>query len=329
MQAVRAAVQVRPGLADERRAGAVAVRDGGGADPADRERRSRRPRTRCRSCSAATPGRSRAASRSTRSRCRACPRACPRSSSSAAPTSLQAEQTLIAANAQIGAAKALYFPTISLTGAFGTREHRAQRPLHGPVARLELRRVDRRPDLHRRRDQRAGRAGRGRRRRRRSPPTSYSIQNAFADVENALVANAEARRPARGAGPARGGALRVFEARAAAVRRRLHAVHDRAAGRAAALPRRAEPGERSARSSTHRSSASTRRSAADGWTRRTSSRPSRWPAVCRRATRRARGRRPNAEGVGAREDLARMAITTANESAQAGDLPVLAVLANM
>ena len=33
---------------------------------------------------------------------------------------MQSEQTLIAANAQIGAAKALYFPTISLTGAFGS-----------------------------------------------------------------------------------------------------------------------------------------------------------------------------------------------------------------
>ena len=35
------------------------------------------------------------------------------------PDLLQAEQQLIAANAQIGAAKALYFPQISLTGAFG------------------------------------------------------------------------------------------------------------------------------------------------------------------------------------------------------------------
>jgi multidrug efflux system outer membrane protein len=35
------------------------------------------------------------------------------------PDIRQAEQDLIAANAQIGAAKALYFPTISLTGAFG------------------------------------------------------------------------------------------------------------------------------------------------------------------------------------------------------------------
>ncbi len=35
------------------------------------------------------------------------------------PDIRQAEQQMIAANAQIGAAKALYFPTISLTGAFG------------------------------------------------------------------------------------------------------------------------------------------------------------------------------------------------------------------
>ncbi len=35
------------------------------------------------------------------------------------PDIRQAEQNLIAANAQIGAAKALYFPTISLTGLFG------------------------------------------------------------------------------------------------------------------------------------------------------------------------------------------------------------------
>jgi len=35
------------------------------------------------------------------------------------PDIRQAEQSLIAANAQIGAARALYFPTISLTGAYG------------------------------------------------------------------------------------------------------------------------------------------------------------------------------------------------------------------
>jgi multidrug efflux system outer membrane protein len=37
------------------------------------------------------------------------------------PDLAQAEQNLIAANAQIGAAKSLYFPTVSLTGALGTQ----------------------------------------------------------------------------------------------------------------------------------------------------------------------------------------------------------------
>jgi multidrug efflux system outer membrane protein len=36
------------------------------------------------------------------------------------PDILQAEQSLVAANASIGAAKALYFPSLSLTGLFGT-----------------------------------------------------------------------------------------------------------------------------------------------------------------------------------------------------------------
>ncbi len=36
------------------------------------------------------------------------------------PDIIQAEQSLIAANARIGVARALYFPSVSLTGAFGT-----------------------------------------------------------------------------------------------------------------------------------------------------------------------------------------------------------------
>jgi len=51
------------------------------------------------------------------------------------PDIVQAEQTLVAANARIGAAKAAYFPTISLTGAFG-QASRSLSDLWGGPARI-------------------------------------------------------------------------------------------------------------------------------------------------------------------------------------------------
>ncbi len=106
------------------------------------------------------------------------------------PDLLQAEQTLIGANAQIGAAKALYFPTISLTGAFGGASAELSNLFTGPariwnytgqvigpiftfgaisgqVAQAEA-------------AQQAALAN-----------YRLSIQSAFADVDNALVANAK------------------------------------------------------------------------------------------------------------------------------------------
>ena len=49
------------------------------------------------------------------------------------PDVLEAEQQLIAANAQIGAAKALYFPTIALTGAFGSSSTALGNLFSGPT----------------------------------------------------------------------------------------------------------------------------------------------------------------------------------------------------
>ncbi|SPD76045.1 RND efflux system, outer membrane lipoprotein, NodT family [uncultured Desulfobacterium sp.] len=49
------------------------------------------------------------------------------------PDIRQAEQQLIAANAQIGAAKALFFPSISLTGAFGYASPELSDLFHGPA----------------------------------------------------------------------------------------------------------------------------------------------------------------------------------------------------
>lgn len=51
------------------------------------------------------------------------------------PDLLAAEQSLVAANARIGAAKAAYFPTISLTGAFGAAS-RSLSDLSGGAARI-------------------------------------------------------------------------------------------------------------------------------------------------------------------------------------------------
>ncbi len=50
------------------------------------------------------------------------------------PDILQAEQNLIAANANIGATRALYYPTISLTGALGTASTAAGSFLTGPAS---------------------------------------------------------------------------------------------------------------------------------------------------------------------------------------------------
>jgi multidrug efflux system outer membrane protein len=106
------------------------------------------------------------------------------------PDLMQAEAQLIAANAQIGAAKALYFPTISLTGAFGSASGDLSGLFKGPasawsyagsivgpiftaglvsgqVAQAEA-------------TQRAALLG-----------YQQAIQSAFADVSNALVARAK------------------------------------------------------------------------------------------------------------------------------------------
>ena len=140
---------VRPDLPDERRAGAVAVRDRRRADPADRVADRADADRAVDPAWAAIPALSSAARRSMSSCSRDVPAgACRRSCSSGGRTLRQAEQALIAANAQIGAAKALYFLTISLTGAFGTASNDLSKLFSGPGEDLELRRATCGTDLH-------------------------------------------------------------------------------------------------------------------------------------------------------------------------------------
>ena len=149
--------------------------------PADRDRRSRRPRTRSSILLGRNPGPIPRGKSIDELALPSVPAGVPSQLLERRPDLLQAEQTLIAANAQIGAAKALYFPTISLTGAFGTASNDLYNLFNGPVAGVELRRVDRRPDLHRSaRSAARSRRPRPRRRRRSRTTTSSSIQNAFA-----------------------------------------------------------------------------------------------------------------------------------------------------
>ncbi|TMH37521.1 MAG: efflux transporter outer membrane subunit [Betaproteobacteria bacterium] len=104
------------------------------------------------------------------------------------PDLMQSEQQLIAANAQIGAAKALYFPTISLTGAFGRASGDLSNLFTGPARVWNY----------------AGQAvgpiftfgavsGQVAQAQAGQQAALYgyqqSIQNAFADVANALVAS--------------------------------------------------------------------------------------------------------------------------------------------
>ena len=103
------------------------------------------------------------------------------------PDIRQAEQQLIAANAQIGAAKALYFPTISLTGALGAVSVELSKLFSGPTGAWNYQGSIAGPIF-------TGGAIKGQVRQaeaaRKAAELGYAaaIQSAFADIDNALVA---------------------------------------------------------------------------------------------------------------------------------------------
>ncbi len=106
------------------------------------------------------------------------------------PDLLQSEQQLIAANAQIGAAKALYFPTISLTGSYGdvssdlsnlfqgsSRVWNYSGSVIGPIFSFGAV---------------SGQVAQAEAAQRAALENyKLSVRNAFADVDNALVANSK------------------------------------------------------------------------------------------------------------------------------------------
>jgi multidrug efflux system outer membrane protein len=103
------------------------------------------------------------------------------------PDLRQAEQQLIAANAQIGAAKALYFPTISLTGALGGSSSELSSLFSGPNRVWNYAGSIVGPIFTF--GAVSGQVGQAEA-AQQAALTSYqqAIKNAFADVDNALVA---------------------------------------------------------------------------------------------------------------------------------------------
>ena len=102
------------------------------------------------------------------------------------PDLMQAEQQLIAANAQIGAAKAQYFPTISLTGALGTASTDLSNLFKGPARTWNFAGTIVGPIFTG--GLIAGQVAQAQG-AEKAALLSYelAIQNAFADVDNALV----------------------------------------------------------------------------------------------------------------------------------------------
>ena len=104
------------------------------------------------------------------------------------PDILQAEQQLIAANAQIGAARALYFPTITLTGYYGGASSDLSNLFNGPARVWNYGGSVTGPIF-------AGGAIWGQvfqaEAGQKAALFNYQavIQNAFSDVENSLIAN--------------------------------------------------------------------------------------------------------------------------------------------
>lgn len=106
------------------------------------------------------------------------------------PDIAQAEQQLIAANARIGAAKAQYFPTISLTGTFGSASAELSNLFSGPARTWSFAGALAGPIF-------TGGAIAGTvaqaEAAQKAALLNYelAIQSAFADVENALVSRAK------------------------------------------------------------------------------------------------------------------------------------------
>ncbi len=236
---VPAAVQVRADLADDRGAGAVSIRDRCGADSADRGA-DRPDRERPLDPARSQPGPHPARQIDLR----------PRAAGGPGGHALRAARAparphAVRAGADCGqradrCRQGALFPDHLAHRRARQLERGSVEPLHGADPRVELRRPDRRADLHVRRGQRSGGAVRS---RTAGSPAQLSALDPERIRRRRQRARGqpEAQGTACGAGAPRRGTQGLRAPGEAAVRRRLHALLDRAAGRAVAVSRRTHP----------------------------------------------------------------------------------------
>ncbi len=108
-----------------------------------------------------------------------------------------AEQALIAANANIGVAKAAYFPQLSLSGLLGGQSTQLASLVQRTAQRLEFRSASQPADLHCRPPQIGREASRGgARQRAHSVPEDHS-ERVYGSLERFDCASANSRKPCR------------------------------------------------------------------------------------------------------------------------------------
>ena len=158
------------------------------------------------------------------------------------PDIMQAEQNLVAANANIGATRALYYPTLSLTGALGSPSTAFGNFLTGPASVWLLAGGPDRPDLHLRRHRGPGQLGGGAGAAGARLLPADDPERVSRDQRCARRL-AEEDRGSRDAAAARGRAARVRPAVPAQVRQGRGGLPGGAHRRERAVRRRARVGE--------------------------------------------------------------------------------------
>ena len=198
---------------------------------------------------------------------RPCPPGCPSELLERRPDIREAEQTLAAATANIGEAKAMLFPRIALTGSFGFASTDFDTLFEGPSKSWNIIGNLLQPIFN---------AGKNRRRveitesRQRQMLYAYerTILQAFRETEDALVAYRKTGEQRQAQADARGGRAQGARAGRAALQGRRRRLPRGARRPALALRRRARRGPDASAATSSRWSGSTRPWAAAGRRRR-------------------------------------------------------------